>query len=163
MNLNKMKKSQVRIGETIAIMFIFIIIVVLGFGFYARIQRFSVASEIEETTDLRAIEITQLASHLAALQCSSKNIVVSNCFDILKIEAFRGVIENNKIYYYDEFLFSQITVEQIYPNKRTWTIYNNSREDSSASFTPVPILLYNSTSKIYNLGVLEVTYYPFNG
>jgi len=157
-----MNKAQVRMGETIAILFIFIVLVILGFSFYARIQIFSIASETQETGDLRSIEITQLASHLPWLQCSSKNIVVDNCFDILRLEEFGSIVKDNEIYFFDEFLYSMITVEQIYPDKRNFTIYNNSRDDVSAIFTPVPILLYNSTHKKYNLGVLRVTYYPLS-
>jgi len=156
-----MKKAQIRIGETISVLFIFLVIVILGFTFYIRIQRTTIEGDIERTSDARAIEITQMASFISALQCSSKNIVTNNCFDIMKLESFSAVVERNKNYFFDEFLYSTLEVEKIYPDKSYWLIYNNTPGDTTALFTAVPILLYNATEKKYNAGILKVTYYPF--
>jgi len=158
-----MKKSQIRMGESIAILFIFLIFVVLGFGFYAKVQKSGFKSQQEKNIDLFAIETANKASFLPELQCSRKNIVVDNCFDILKIEAFNGIVANNPDlvrHYYDVFGFSLITVEEVYPYTQQWVIYNNTLNDSSSIFTPVPISLYDAKSGMYYFGALKVRYYP---
>lgn len=157
------KKSQIRIGESIAVLFIFLIFVVLGFSFYAKVQKSGFKSKQEENINLLAIETAQKASFLPELQCSRKNIIVDNCFDILKVEAFSGIVKNNLDlvrYYYDIFGFSSITVEEVYPNAEEWVIYNNTLNDSSSIFTPVPISLYDAKTGGYYFGALKVRYFP---
>lgn len=154
-----MKKSQISITETIAILLIFFILVALGFVFYLRISKASVKTQYETGTDLLAIEVTQKASFLPELQCSKKNVVTDNCIDILKLESATTIIDENKESYYDLFYNSLIEIEQIYPSPDNWILYNNEIADASAIFTPVPILLYNPTSDEYYFGVLKVTYY----
>ena len=158
-----MKKSQIRIGESIAILFIFLILVVVGFSFYAKVQKSGFMFQQEENINLLAIETAQKASFLPELQCSRKNIVVDNCFDILKVEAFSGIVKNNPdlvSHYYDVFGFSLITVEEVYPAAKEWVIYNNTLNDSSSIFTPVPISLYDAKTGGYYFGALKVKYYP---
>ncbi len=157
------KKAQIRIGESIAILFIFLIFIGIGFGFYGKIQKSSFSSQQEENVDLQAIGVVQRASFLPELQCSSKNVVVDNCLDILKVEAFDGMIKKNPelaTYYYDRFGFSAISVEKIYPNREEWVIYNNTINDSSNIFTPVPISMYDAKTGNYYFGALKIRYYP---
>lgn len=155
-----MKKSQIGISETIAILFIFFILVAFGFIFYMRIYSSSMRTQYEKSTDLMAIEVTQKASFLPELQCSKKNIVSDNCIDLFKLESADAIISENQIDYYDLFFGSEIVVEEIYPDKKQWTIYNNTLNDTSSIFTPVPILLYNTTSNDYYFGVLTIKYFP---
>ncbi len=156
------KKSQIGMSETIAILFIFFILVAFGFMFYLRIHRASIKTQLEKSVDLMAIEITQKISFLPELQCSKKNIITDNCIDILKLESAKAIINENKESYYDLFSDSEIVVEEIYPKKKTWILYNKTIEDTSAIFTPVPILLYNSTSDENYFGVLQIKYFPIS-
>lgn len=154
-----MRKSQIGMTETIAILFIFFILLTFGFMFYLRIYRTSIKTEYEKGTDLIAIEVTQKASFLPEIQCSKKNIITDNCIDILKLESATQIINENDITYYDLFFSSEIVVEEIYPDQKTWVLYNHTIEDTSAIFTPVPILLYNATGDEYYFGVLQVKYF----
>ncbi len=156
------RKSQIGMTETIAILFIFFILLAFGFMFYLRVFRTSVKTQIEKNTDLTSIEITQKASFLPELQCSTKNIITDNCIDILKLDPAKYTINENKQIYYDLFFGSEIVIEEIYPKKKKWVLYNNTIEDTSAIFTPVPILLYNSTSDENYFGVLKIKYFPVN-
>ncbi len=128
--------------------------------FYLRIHSASIKTQYEKSTDLVAIEITQKASFLPELQCSKKNVITDNCIDILKLESAKEIININKENYYDMFFSSEIVVEEIYPTKKTWVLYNNTINDTSAIFTPVPILLYNATSDEHYFGVLQIKYFP---
>ena len=155
-----MRKSQIGMSETIAILFIFFVLIALGFMFYLRISRSSVETQYGESVDLMSIEITQKASFLPELQCSKKNIITDNCIDVLKLESAAAIIEENKMSYDALFLDSEIIVKELYPTKKTWLLYNKTIEDVSSIFTPVPILLYNATSNDYYFGVLEIKYFP---
>jgi len=154
-----MKHAQVRIGETISILFIFIVLVIMGFMFYARIQSVTIYSDIDKSTNARAIQVAQTASFMPELQCSSNNVVDSNCFDILKLENFKDIAEANKEHYFDEYLYSYIEVRQVYPTQTAWVIYNQTRANVSSVRIPVPILLYNATAKQFNTGIMQIDYY----
>lgn len=166
----KLKKSQIRMAETVAILFIFFLMIGFGFVFYARIQKTSLKETTSKNLDLASIEVTQRVSFLPELQCSSKNVITDNCIDLLKLNALISILYNSENPYYDQnlldelyfdlFRYSNITIIQIYPGEeKRWTLYERIREDSSFVFTPVPISLYNATTKSYAFGVLEVRFY----
>ncbi len=155
------RKSQIQIGETIAVLVIFFILLVTGFIFYVRVIKGNIAIEIEESRQLKAIEIAQRASFLPEIQCSEENIVTDNCIDIYKLNAAAGIISdpNNKIFYYDRLQFSNITIEEIYPGTQTWTLYDNplgEGEYTSKISTNIPIALFDPTEKKYSFGVMKV-------
>lgn len=140
------RKSQIRMGESIAVMFVFFLLLVAGFIFYSKIERRNIIIEKEEADELKAIEIAQIVSFLPETQCIKENVQVYNCLDILKLEALKGVIEENRLYYYDLLQNSNITVKQIYPDSTSsWIIYNNSRNWTKKISTQIPVSLFNAT------------------
>ncbi len=64
------RKSQIQMGETIGILFVFFILVVFGFVFYMNVMKGSSKVEMEENIQLKTIGIAQRASFLPELQCS---------------------------------------------------------------------------------------------
>jgi len=157
------KKSQMKMMETIGIMFVFFILVTFGFIFYAKMQEINYQSSIIEENERKAVEVALRASSLPELQCSSNNIVTDNCLDILKIEAMSSIIRMDnslQIKYYDSFESSKLVVKQIYPFSNEWIIYQRVVNDTGSFFTPIPISLYDAINNKYYFGVLEVTYYP---
>tara|TARA_Y100000310_G_scaffold291943_1_gene320282 strand:- start:17736 stop:18260 length:525 start_codon:yes stop_codon:yes gene_type:complete len=163
------KRAQVKITETIAILFIFFILLVLSAGFFLRFQKVGFERTKAERVDLRAVETAQRVSSLPELQCSTKNIITEACFDILKLEAFYDLVSSNPglmADYHDLFGYSKIEVKRIYPPSADpaddiWTLYSNPGGGTSL-FAPIPILLFDATSetKKYSFGTIEVTYYP---
>lgn len=153
--------------ETIAVLLIFFVLVGFGLVFYSRIQGQSFQAKQEENFELKAIQTAQLVSFLPELQCSSNNIIVDDCFDILKVEALSEIIsnpQNQKLkneYYYDFFEFSSITIEQVYPLPVTsWSIYEKTTEKTKAkSSIKIPVSLYDASSREYNFGILTVDVY----
>jgi len=159
----KQKKSQIRMAETVAILFIFFLMIGFGFIFYAKIQRIQFQETRSKNVDLESIEVTQRVSFLPELQCSSKNVIKDNCIDVIKLNAVIEQLESDPDLkadlYFDLFKYSNITVIQLYPEEKRWTLYENIKEGASYAFTPVPISLYNSTTNKYSFGILEVYYY----
>ena len=153
----KNKNAQIQMMETIAVLFIFFILVVMGFVFYAKILKGNLELQKEESVQLNAIEVAQRASSLPELQCSEDNIVSDNCIDLLKLEAASGIIQQNDVYYYDRLLFSKITVNEIYPDDNEWNLYSRPLEDFSNKITTsIPISLFNPIQNKNAFGIMTV-------
>jgi hypothetical protein len=151
------KKSQVQMGETIAVLFVFFILVFMGFMFYTKIIKANIGEESAERNQLKAIEIAQRVSFLPELQCSQENIVTDNCIDILKLGAASEIIPKNEIFYYDKFLLSTISIKEIYPGSSEWILYDRPPEGLANKIsTNIPIALFNATQRKYSFGVLTI-------
>lgn len=151
------KSAQIQMMETIAVLFIFFILVVVGFVFYAKILKGNLEQQEEESVQLNAIEVAQRASSLPELQCSEDNIVSDNCIDLLKLEAASQIMQQNDVYYYDRLLFSKITVNEIYPDSKEWALYSRPLEDFSNKITTsIPISLFNPIENKNSFGIMTV-------
>lgn len=149
-------------GETVAILFIFFILLVVSALFYFNIQKTSITREAGEQFELKAVEITQSISFLPEAQCTEANVVKASCFDLYKLVALASLKENPKIVtmYEREFGQSALTIRQVYPAGGNYTIYDNPpKQFKDTSVTNIPISLYNATADTYYFGVLEVKVY----
>jgi len=152
-----MRKGQIQIGETIAVLFVFFILIVIGFIFYANVIKGNIEQEKEELSQLKSIGIAQRVMFLPEVQCSEDNIVTDNCIDILKLDSAQKLMKEKEIYYYDLLEFSDASVMQIYPNEARWSIYSRRTDDFRNKFvTNVPISLYDPTTRKYGFGVLTI-------
>ncbi len=155
----KNKHAQVMMMETIAILFIFFVLLIIGFMFYARISQGTALKRIEKINELDSIRVSQVVSFLPDFQCASRNIITDNCFDKYKLEAFKEINDVEDIYY-PFFYYSTININEVYPDdSNTWEIYNKPGNGSSSK-TFIPISLYDPIDKKYSFGILEVIYYP---
>ena len=150
-------------GESIAVLIIFFIIVVIGFVFYMNVLNASSEIEKEENLQLKAIEIAQMASFLPELQCSQDNVRRENCIDLLKLEAAEGLIRKNNIYhmyYNDIFESSNISIEQKFPTNKRWILYENIPENYTNKIsTFIPISIFDEKNEQYNFAILSVKVY----
>jgi hypothetical protein len=161
MRLNRCK-AQIKMGETIAIMFVFFILLVVAAVFYMNMQRSTVTQEIAEAYELRAVELSQVISFLPEAQCTESNVVKASCFDIYKLIGLSKVAATPEglNLYSGEFGTTKIKLIKQYPSGGEWTLYDNPKPGfTSAPVTHIPIMLYNTTSDKYYFGVLEVTTY----
>ena len=151
------RKSQIQIGETIAVLFVFFILIIVGFMFYVKVIKGNIELEKDELSQLRSIGIAQRVMFLPEVQCSEDNIIIDNCIDILKLDAAQKLMKENEVYYYDLLEFSDVSVLQIYPTEAKWGIYSRKTEDFRNKFlTNVPISLYDPTARKHGFGVLSV-------
>lgn len=150
-------KAQIQIGETIAVLFVFFILIAIGLIFYVRIIKGNLELEKEELSQLRSIGIAQRVMFLPEVQCSEDNIVIDNCIDILKLEYAQSLMIENEVYYYDLLEFSDISISQIYPSDDEWKLYSRKTEDFRNKFvTNVPISLYDPTTRKHGFGILTI-------
>lgn len=156
------KRAQIQIGETIAVLFVFFVLVAIGFVFYAAVIKSNIATEKEELSQLKSVGIAQRVMFLPEVQCSENNVVTENCVDVLKLEAAERTMRDNSIFYFDLLEFSEVNVTQVYPSSATapnpkWTIYSRETGNSRNSFlTRVPVSIFNSTTRTYSFGVLSI-------
>lgn len=151
------RKSQIQIGETIAVLFVFFILIIVGFIFYVKVIKGNIELEKDELSQLRSIGIAQRVMFLPEIQCSEDNIIIDNCIDILKLDSAQKLMRENEVYYYDMLEFSDVSVLQIYPAEAKWSIYSRKTEDFRNKFlTNVPISLYDPASRKHGFGILSV-------
>lgn len=162
------KQAQIKMMETISVLLVFLILITFVVIFYVNISRSSASSAGEDLSSLKAIEISQLIAYMPEFQCSSKNIVDENCFDILKMEAFedftKGTTQGAKALnttYYDLFEHSTIVVYEIYPSSsQSWVIYNSTPiRINREKMVFIPLVLYDASENINTFGMLNVTVY----
>ena len=151
------KRTQIQIGETIAVLFVFFVLIVIGFMFYARVIKSNIEVEKEELSQLRSVGIAQRVMFMPEVQCSENNLIIDNCIDILKLESAQNIMNENNIYYFDLLEFSDVSIYQIYPTEASWNIYSKKMEDFKNKFvTNVPISLYDPVTRKHGFGVLKI-------
>lgn len=151
------RKSQIQIGETIAVLFVFFILILVGFIFYVKVIKGNISSEKEESSQLMSVGIAQRAMFLPELQCSEDNIIASSCIDTLKLEYAKSIMSQNEVYYYDLLGFSNVTVFQIYPAEARWDLYSKGNEEFKSAFvTNVPVALYDPMTRNSGFGILTI-------
>lgn len=155
------KKSQVKMGENIAILLVFFLLLGLGLIFYWVFFRQSAEKESTEIFDMRTIEIYQKIFFLPELQCTDNNIVKDGCIDIIKAMALKKYLDeypDERVFYYNIFGFSDVTIIDIETTEEV-TIYSNTIENTSKSKTRIPVLIYNPIQSKYDFGVAEIIVY----
>jgi hypothetical protein len=157
----KIKRSQIRMGETIAVLIIFFFLLIIGAIFFFNVKKNSLYSDLEDYYSKQSIEISQVVSYLPELQKKKKKIIEANCYNIYKLEAAKNHTVDNSNFYFPFFSYSEIVIQEVYPETQKWVLYNYTINNSAPILTYIPISLYDPTDKAYSFGVLSIAYYPF--
>lgn len=153
-------KAQIQMGESIAVLMIFMILIGLGAIFMINVMSGSVEKTRGEDMQLKAIDIAQKVSFLPELQCSEDNIVVEPCIDLLKLSASTDVVTESMNDYYPILGYSTIQVKEIFPEEDEWLLYNKTYDKrSTARKINMPTALYDAPDKAYKFGWIEITVY----
>ena len=115
------RKGQMQMTETIAILFIFFILLLFGIIFYFRYQKIAFQEKQEELLGARAMESTLKALFMPELICSRGEAEPEdNCFDVLKLNATQETMKNYlDEYYFEMFSYATIIVQETYPENKT--------------------------------------------
>lgn len=160
MNIKK-TKAQIKMMETIMVMFVLFAILVIAIIFFFNFQKGGIQEQASQNNGAKAVEVSQFVSSMIELQCSQEDIRDFNCFDLYRMEHFKelsyekGYRDN---YYFDILGDSVVKVEMIYPQYTEWVLYNRTLSGDRARFF-TPISLYNATDDTYAFGMLTVDYY----
>ncbi len=156
-----MRKSQIKMGETIAVLIVFFILLLVGMVFYAKFKGDSIERKREEMDIMNTIEIAIKASRLPELQCTTAGIECGNTIDLLKLQALEEIIKYDLIGnpYYDMFYASEIVIEQVYPTTNSWILYNFSGGKTSVQPVYVPVTIHDVITDEYSFGFIRVGVY----
>ena len=125
------------------------------------------AGKMAEISHDQAVQVAQIIANLPEIRATQQAIRGVNTFDLKQLEALELVLasdlELGKGIYQERFGTSTITVRQIFPSARDWTIYENPQLDARFE-TPffIPVALYDPLDipgGNYSFGVLEVVFY----
>ena len=164
------KRSQIRIGESMAVMIVFFFMLLFGYAFYIKIQQNSFYKEVREISEHRAIQVAQRVYFLPELQCSKGyRLVRESCYDKLKVNEFKKLLDQTpdikRLFYRNILDISEINISQVYPDSSYSHIiydYTDVAEDTgrqSKEVVLMPISLYDPSTRSYSFGYLKVTYY----
>ncbi|MBI1934903.1 hypothetical protein HYS31_00535 [Candidatus Woesearchaeota archaeon] len=155
-----MKNAQIQIGETIAVLFVFFILITIGFIFYSKVIRSNIEIEKDELSQLQSIAAAQKVLFMPELQCSEENIIVDSCIDLMKLRALsRDTIrKENELHYYDLFGFSSIEITQAYPSQPgAYILYSKPLAGARSKFvTNIPMGLYDAADRTRKFGILKI-------
>lgn len=163
--LNKSRKADVKLIESVGIMMIFFFILVMGMVFYARMSGISIEQKRQENLDRIAMNTALKASYMAELQCNAGDVGEGNqnCIDLEKIKAFQRLDDEAKSEYYQSFFeYATVSVYETYPDTDGEEIKLYDRPIPKAKTginTLIPTALYDAASKEYKFGFLSVTTY----
>jgi len=151
--------------ETIAVLFIFFVLILFGIVFYYQYQRVSIAEKNQELVAARAVDTTLKTLFLPELICSRGDAETEdNCIDMMKLrqanETFQRHLEE---YYFQIFSYSSITVYQVYPLPLNFTLYDKPKPNYQ-NFEPTYFIvsLRDETAAeeaTYGLGYIRVGVY----
>ena len=146
-------------GETIAILFVFFVLILFGLVFYYQWQKSSFERQKVEVFSEESITKSLLASYLPELVCSkASGVITKDCVDLTKLEAAKEEMEND--YYFGLFGFATIRVEEIYPGGDDWVLYNRTLETATRQIqTAWPVAIFDPIKNENKFGVLYVQMY----
>ncbi len=131
------KQGQIHISETIAVLFIFFVLVLFGMLFYFRYQQVAIKEQQEELLAARAMDTTLKSLFLPELICSRGEAEPEdNCFDLSKLVRAPEVINSHlNDYYFQVFTYANISVVEVYPEDKMYTVYTKRKQNSTRTET----------------------------
>jgi hypothetical protein len=151
-----MSRSQIQLGESVAIIIIVIILLVIGIAFWNKFNQADTKQVITESQDNAVVELAKTVSDLPDFKCYRTEHVSSvNCFDWYKILALNrsmnyddslhpGIRQKTFEYYKNYFGTSRITFEQIYPTDINVTVYDDNITSQRAPKIYIPVVFENN-------------------
>jgi len=161
--MNKQRKAQIKMFETIAVLIIFFFLIVIGLSFYFVIAKKGAIQQYEKVAQLKGIEIIRKAVTLPELDCARVGVQIENCFDKLKLKHFAEILNSDPQVFSEYSPFfgtTEITVYKVFPEvQEPLLIFSNPLEDSGFDKAIIPILLFNPIEDRFDFAVMEVKYY----
>ena len=162
LNMNKIKlnkRAQIKMFESIGVLLIFFFIVGFGIQFYGNLQLQDLEEAQRQFNEISSIELASKVLNFPQLSCTQNNVRKPTCVDLHKIQVWDDVT-GLRSFLVSEFPAANITIRQLYPVPLDIEVYSQqpdvSEKDLEVILTNIPITIFNSSSKLYNYGLLEV-------
>ncbi|MGB9749205.1 MAG: hypothetical protein ACP5OZ_05310 [Candidatus Woesearchaeota archaeon] len=156
------KKADFKTMETMLIIFVFFVMLIIGFISYTQFQRQGIEEQARRNLELRAVDLSELTKR-PEFRCNDYS--AQNCLDLYKITSFSKIISKSDemmLHYSDLFGYSKINVKIIYPaqSQSENLVYEKKPNKVSAIRKySIPINLYDAANQRYNFALLEIEYY----
>ena len=111
------KSAQIHLTETIAVIFIFFVLILFGAIFYFKFQTGVISDKRVELVNARVIDTATKTLFLPELTCTKGDSTVANCIDMMKARRAQSLFSENEEQhkYFELFSYANITLKQIYP------------------------------------------------
>ena len=171
LNILNMKKAQMQMAESIAIMVVVLILLIFALVFYGKVKESSIIQKKSLFQELDVVKLSQIAYSLPEVQCSFASVVDYGCIDLLKFEYLSEMINNSfhnegKVYFYYRELFgtsniSLTTYENNYGNNyyEIHNLYETNKSWSSKSVIYIPMTAFDPITNENKFSVLKVEKY----
>ncbi len=157
------KAGQIKMTETIAVLFIFFVLITFGIIFYYQYQKVAFKEKQAELFASRAIDTTSLTLFMPELRCTKGEAEPeANCFDLMKLRYVNHTLNQHLAdYYFEMFSYAKITVNKTYPlPSELWVLYEKKPEQfENYEPTYFVMTLKDDREGIYGFGHLEVGVY----
>jgi len=160
------RKAQIRMAETIAVIFIFFVIILFGIVFYYKYSEITAKQEREELVEAKATQIILKTLFLPEVICSRGEAEpLLTCFDLMKVRAAKNVMEDKfGEYYFNLFPYVTITLTEVYPTEKEWVLYDKPKPESknkdvSHFIVTLKDEMRSSKEGIFSFGYLTVEVY----
>ncbi len=154
-------KGQIQMTETVAVIFIFFILVVFGIIFYAKYQEGNLAEKREELFIKRAIDTSIKTLFMPEFICTRGEAEPEKfCLDLMKVRGAAELLKDD--YYFDIFSYAKITVQEVYPPGEEVVLYDRVLPNSTKSTPTFFTITLKDEAKslngqaLYKYGVLKV-------
>jgi hypothetical protein len=124
-----MKKGQIHLTETVAVIFIFFVLVLFGLIFFFNFQTSAIKEKQKEFFNARAIDTATKTLFLPEFICSESGEVTVNCLDMMKIRRMigeGGLFKEHEQLYFELFSFAKISIIQTYPGPFEEVLYEKA-------------------------------------
>ena len=123
------RKGQMHMTETVAVLFIFLILVLFGIVFYYKYQQVALKEEQQHLLASRAMDTTLKVLFLPELMCSRLDAESEdNCFDMLKLRSVNNTFSVYLTqYYFGLFSYARISVMSLYPERQEFVLYDKPK------------------------------------
>ena len=158
-------KSQIQIGEIVAVLLVFSTLLIFGLYWYSTTAQTSTAAQLSELERLELTEIGKAVMNLPELQCSQAGRTDSICVDSLRVQALREATQEGLVddYYRDAFLTNtrasyRLTLINLSSGDET-PIFDYTTNDASASTQSlaIPTIYYNPVTEQKTFSILQLT------
>ncbi|MCK5107832.1 MAG: hypothetical protein KAQ83_03835 [Nanoarchaeota archaeon] len=159
----KNKKAQMKMGETIAVLVVFFMLLFFGLMFYSKIQSNQIKETVQEIEEKASIDVAQKIQFLPELKCTSADVTRSLCIDFLKAKSFANISKDNTAYYQSVFGSTKIEYAEVYPLLTNYTLLYEGPSSNNYLTTFIPVSLFNPIPYPgrYKIGLLKIKYYTF--
>ncbi|MFT7615360.1 MAG: hypothetical protein ACI8Y7_000166 [Candidatus Woesearchaeota archaeon] len=156
------KKAQMKMFESIAVLIVFFFLVAFGIGFYGNYQSVQLDKLEKQFHKLDTIKLSNLIIHSTHLRCSISGTDRGSCVDVYKLKAIidPAINQDFQQFFADEFDSAEIWIEQLYPVKQRFVIYNNTPAvEVRSTLVPIPVRVFEDIEDTSNFGILMVRVY----